>query len=150
MPALGPIAEGLATRFAPANLPATPAGAQAIRSSSANIPNQLPARPCILVFPDRGTFEQGNSSRLGHADWRVRLYYQELAAGDLERDTDQLRDWMTLLVDQLKAGATLGGAVTISRVTGWTIGQLRFAETDYTGAEVLVHTVTTEPFPVTS
>lgn len=150
MPNLGLIAEAIATRYAPAQLPATPTGAQAIRSSSANVPNQLPARPCILVYPQRGTFDQGNSTRLGGADWLVRLYYQETGAGDLERDSDQIRDWLTLLVAQLQVGATLGGLVTIARVTGWNVGQVSFAGVDYNAGDVLVHTVTSEPFPVTA
>lgn len=150
MPDVGAIAEAIAARYAAPNLPATPTGADGIRSSSANIPNHLPARPCVLVFPDAGALDAGDGIRIGELTWFVRLYYDEVGGGDLERDSDELRDWLTLLLDQHKASMQLGGLVVATRTTGYRLGVLRFAGVDYTGLELRVQTVTTEPWAATA
>lgn len=146
MPDLGLIAEAVAARYAPAALPSPPAGAKRIRSSSANLPNAIPATPAILVFTDQGTFEAGAGTRLGAADYLVRLYYDKHLDGDLERDSEAIRDWMTLLVDQHKAQLQLGGLVVAVRTMAWRIGILPYGGLSYTGAELRVRTVTSEPW----
>jgi hypothetical protein len=146
VPNFGTIAESIAARYAAPNLPATPAGARAIRSASANVPNNLPALPCVLVFPDQGAFDAGNGIRIGEEGWLVRLYYDQVAGGSLERDSDQLRDWLSLLVDQHKASLQLSGAVLSTRTMGYRVGILTFAGTPYTGLELRVTTVTSEPW----
>lgn len=145
---VGAIAEALAARYYTPNLPATPANADPIRSSSANVPNDLPARPCVLVFPDQGVLDAGGGFRIGELTWFVRLYYDELGAGDLERDSDELRDWLSLLLDQHKAAVHLGipTVVQATRTMGYRLGVLRFAGVDYTGLELRVQTVVTEPW----
>lgn len=149
---VGAIAEALAARYTAGALPATPAGADGIRSSSANIPNQLPARPCVLVFPDQGALDAGGGIRIGQLTWFVRLYYDEVGGGDLERDSDELRDWLSLFLDQHKAQVHLGLAATVqaTRTTGYRLGVLRFAGVDYTGLELRVETITTEPWDATA
>lgn len=149
---IGAIAEAIAARYAAPNLPATPAGADAIRSSSANIPNDLGPRPCVLVFPDQGALEAGGGIRIGELTWFVRLYYDAVGDGDLERDSDELRDWLSLLLDQHKASVHLGlaGTVQATRTLGYRLGVLRFAGVDYTGLELRIQTVTTEPWDATA
>lgn len=148
MPDFGAIGDAIAARYAPGTVPAAPAGASDIRSSSANIPNQLPARPCVLVFPDLGELDAGNGSRHGDLRWLVRLYYDEVGGGDLERDSDELRDWLTLLVDRHLAAFQLGlsATVAVTRTIGYRVGILTFAGTRYTGLELRVETITTEPW----
>lgn len=148
--ALGTIAENLAARYAPGALPATPSGAATPRSSSANLTNQLGALPLFLVFPEAGHLDQypGGARQSVHR-WWVRLYYAQLNASTLERDTDELRDWTALLLDQLVTGAGLGGSVTIARTTDWKIGRMDYAGVPYIGAELAVETVTNDHVSVT-
>lgn len=151
MPDFGAIGDAIAARYAPGTVPAAPAGASDIRSASANIPNQLPARPCVLVFADQGSFADGVGSRYGVLDWLVRLYYDEVGGGDLERDSDELRDWLTLLVERHKDQVHLGlpATVQVTLTLGYRVGILTFAGTRYTGLELRVQTVTTEAWPAT-
>jgi len=149
MPDFGAIADAIAARYTDAVV-VQPAGADPIRDSTANLPNALGALPTVLVFPDLGTFEQGNGTRLGGSDWLVRLYYSELASGDLERDTAILLDYLTVLADQHRTLATLGGTVTIVRTMGWRVGVLKYAGKLFAGLELRVHAVTTEGWPVSA
>ena len=125
------VKDNLAARYAPGQV-ATPSGAEAIRSASAGLPNNLGALPAVYVLPDAGTFRQGNGSRFGSAEWMVRLYYDQLGAGDLERDTLELLDYATNMVDVLRTDSDLGGSVLIARTVGWRIGRMTYAGADYT------------------
>lgn len=143
------IANGIATRYAPAQLPATPTASRAIVSSSAQLPDQLGATPCVLVFPTGGALRQGTGHRAGLHKYAVRLYYDQSPGGELERDTEAIARWVSLLIDQLKSDSDLGGSAVIGRVVGWTIGALQYAGTRYSGGEVSIEVVTDEPFGVT-
>lgn len=147
---LGAIAAAIAARYAAPNLPATPAGASDIRSASERIPNALPATPCVLVFPDAGVLEAGNGTRIGELGWLVRLYYDQVGGGSLERDADELLDWLSLLIDQHKASIQLGGLVVVTRTTGYRVGLLTFAGVAHTGLELRVQTITTEAWAATA
>lgn len=147
--AYGSIADAIAARYAPGQV-AAPGGADAIRSSSASLPNMIGATPCVLVFPDAGTLVPGNGTRLGHASWFVRLYYGQAAGGDLERDSDELLDYLGVLVDQHSTSLQLGGLVVYVRCTGWRVGVLRYAGETYTGLELRVETQTAEAWTPTA
>lgn len=151
MPDFGLIASRLAAKYDPANLPATPSGCRAILSSTADLPPQVGPTPAILVFAEGGTFDPGPAgSRPGAHDFLVRLYYDEAAAGSLELQTAQVRDWMTLLVDQLVLGSSLTSLVTIAKVVGWKVGGLTYAAMDFVGGEVRVRVITRESKQVTA
>ena len=141
MPDFDAIADALAARFAPAQVTA-PTGYLTIRVATAKTPNHLPPLPCVLVFPDAGTFRTGNGTRIGDATFLVRFYYSQI--GDLARDVAACRAWLTVLADQLKVSVQLGGTVTTARVDTWKIGQMSYAGLDYSGIEFGVTIVTTE------
>lgn len=133
---------------------ATPGGADPIRSSAAGYPNQLPARPCVLVFLDQLALDQApGASRDGLVDYLVRLYYDELGGGDLERDSLELQDWLTVLADALQVGGTFtygagSGGSGIFRTVSARIAILPYAGLDYTGCEVRVRATITDTFQV--
>lgn len=145
--ALRSIAAAIALRYDPSTISgSTPAGAQAIASSSASIPEQLGQLPLVLVFPDAGAMTYGPQQRAGELDWLVRLYYGQIAADSLERDTDELLDWLGVFVDRHLVSSSLGGLVVVTQARGYRVGLLRFAGRDYSGLELRVHTVTREPW----
>ncbi len=135
------IGTALAARFAPAQV-TPPATYTNVRSATADIPNQLSALPCVVVFPESGEFRTGNGSRLGDHDFLVRFYYASTL--DLTRDANALRKWATVLVDQLRLSVQLGGAVDRATVDAWTMGLQTYAGTTYSGIELRVHVVKSE------
>jgi hypothetical protein len=149
VPNFGTIGDAIADRYAPGVL-STPGGSDAIRSSSANLPNHIGATPAVLVFLDAGQLTPGNGTRIGVTDWLVRLYYDQVGGGDLERDLDEIRDWLTILVNAHQVLVQLGGAVVWCRTVGFRVGILEYAGVRFTGAEIRVQTGTSESWTPTA
>ena len=147
VPDFDAIADALAARFAPGQLTA-PTGYLTIRVATAKTPNQLPPLPCVLVFPDSGTFTTGNGTRLGNHSFLVRFYYNQI--GDMARDVEACRDWLTVLADQLRTSVQLGGTVSYCRLDTWKIGQLSYGGVDYSGIEFGVAIETAEGWAATA
>ena len=141
------IAAALAARFAPGTITA-PGSYRAMRTATHALPNQLPPTPCVLVFPESGTFDTGNGTRTGSSEWTVRFYYDQ--ASDLTRQSVALLAWLGVLVDQLRASVTLSGNVVTARVDGWSIGLLTYADQPYAGIELKVGMVTSESWSATA
>ena len=137
MPDFDAITVALAARFAPAQV-TPPAGYTNIRASTGNLPNQMKALPHVLVFPQSGEFAEmktGLRENSNH-EFAVRCYYHQ--TGDLARDTVALRKWLTVLVAQLRLSVQLGGIVTAARVATWSMGVFTYANSEYTGIELIV------------
>lgn len=147
MPDFDAIAAAVALRYAAAQV-TPPAGMQNIRRSSADLPQALTVFPVVLVFPDAGTFDPGNGTRIGTSSWIVRFYYS--LARDLARETNALRKWLKVLVDQHLAGVQLGGIVVSTRTFTWKIGQMTYGGKEYSGIELGVAVVTSEPWTPTA
>lgn len=149
MPDFDAITNAIAARFAP-GVVTPPAGYPNIRTSTGNLPNQMVPLPAVLVFPESGDFHTAPKAggRDSVHEFIVRFYYNQ--TGTLERDTVALRRWLTVLVDQLRASAMLGGIVTLARVESWLIGLLPYAGTDYTGIELTVRVTVNEAWSVTA
>lgn len=141
------IAAAIATRYTAANM-AAPGGLPAVRSSSADLPNQMPALPCVLVFVDSGMFDAGNGTRLGVLSFLVRFYLARRR--DLPRETAAIRTWLPVLVGQHQAGVTLGGLVARVWTEGYRVGTMRYAGRDYAGVELTVKAKTSIPWTVTA
>ena len=139
------IAGALAARFAPGAV-TPPAGYQNIRKATADLPQAISAVPIVLVFPDAGAFETGNSSRDGLHRFIVRFYFG--VARNLARETNALRKWATVLVDQLKTGGgvQLGGVGGAQQavVVDWRIGEMPYGRQTYAGIELGVNVTTGE------
>lgn len=136
MPDFDAITTALATRFGP-GVNAPPSGYDAIRLSTADLPNQMTPLPTCLVFLDSGTFSHGpGSKRDSTHSFIVRFYYSE--AIDITRDMVALRRWATILVNALQGAVMLAGIVTSARIVTWKAGTLRYAGTDYSGLEFTV------------
>lgn len=141
---------GIAAALA-ARLKATtpPAGYDAIRSATAELPGQMVPLPALLVFVDAGTFPvTGNGTRLGTHDWIARLYLGQ--SGDLIRDMRALMAWLGPLCDQLRGAVTLSGTVTVATVERYRLGTLSYAGNTYSGLELGIRLVTTEPWAATA
>lgn len=125
-----------------------PAGLDAIRQSTAAIPNVIKKTPMVLVFPDQGKVQGiGNGTRqMGH-DWLVRFYLRETI--DLARDMVALESWLTLLLDAHSTAISLGGLVTATRTMSWRIGVMPFATALFAGIQLGVHVVTVESWSPT-
>jgi hypothetical protein len=133
MPDFDAITSALAVRFGP-TIVSPPAGYEAIRLSTADLPNQMTPLPTSLVFLDSGTFAHGpGSKRDSNHAFLVRFYYSE--AIDITRDMVALRKWLTILVNALQGAVQLGGLVTSARIVTWRAGTLHYAGVDYSGLE---------------
>lgn len=143
------IAGAIATRFAAAQV-TPPAGYANVRSSTADLPNQIAATPAVLVFADSGTFSTGNGTRTGLATFVVRFYFAPTIDGT--REQAALRAWATVLVDQLRGAVQLGGLAGVARATvdAWRLGILRYGTVDYAGIELGLSVATTEAWAATA
>lgn len=153
MPDYDAITTALAGRYTNASLPGgtNPAGTNAIRGSSGDVPNELGALPYVYVFPDTSSFRTGGGSRHGVHKWIVRLYYAQ--AADLARDIAALRKYATVLVDQLKGAAQFGGAVsgvTVAKTDTARFVVLEYAGEKVSGLELEIGITTDEPWLATA
>lgn len=138
------IGTNLAAKYGPGVL-ATPASANAIRSATVQLPNAIAETPCVLVLPDQGSLDVPvGGTRLGEADWLVRLYYDQAAGGTLERDTYAILGWLGVMLDALGLDLDLGGTVVVARARAWRAGLLDYAGVRFTGAELRIRTTTSE------
>jgi hypothetical protein len=141
----------LAARYAAAQV-TPPTGYDNVKLSTADLPPEMTPLPTVLVYPDHGDFTdvERNGTRFGSHAFMVRFYYNQI--GDIERDMKALRQWLTVLVDQLKAAAQLGGtaSVVVARVETWQIGTLHYAGADYSGVELRVGIQTAEGWGATA
>jgi hypothetical protein len=144
------IADGLALRFAPANVtpptnPITSVAYQNIRESTARLPNNLTAFPCVEVYPPapgEGQFIIGGGQRRSTLPFTVRFYLGK-SSGDLERDMVALYAWWSVLLDQVLKGYTLGGTVTKALPVDSGIGIHEYGGIEYAVIEQTVE-ITTE------
>jgi hypothetical protein len=137
--------QALAARMA---ITPAPAGYDAIRLGTADLPNQMVPLPAVLVFPDDGEYETGNGTRTGSHGITVRFYYNQ--SGDLPRDTAALRAWHDALSVQLRDAAQLGGIVTSAAITGYKLGSMSYAGSDYSGIEYKVRVIISEAWSAAS
>lgn len=144
MPDFDAITIALAARFAPAQVTPPAGGYGNVTVSTGNLPEGGLPPPFVLVFAESGEFTHYPGKRDSKHEFVVRFYYNQ--DGDMERDTIALRKWATVLVDQLKLSAQLGGIVTLANVTGWTIGKFGYpgSEVMFTGVELTVEIVVNE------
>lgn len=140
------IATAIAGRFAAAQVtPPVYTGVVNIRTSTADIPNQLGPLPCVLVFSEDADMDHkvGVGSRFMLLHYIVRFYLDQTM--DLERANSRLRKWATVLQDQLRISAQLGGTVNgWARIDGWRIGRLIYSDQPYVGIELRVSVTLTE------
>lgn len=152
MPDFDAINAALVTRFGPAQV-AAPAGYDPITIATGDLPNQLLPTPCVLVFPEAGTYDQKMGGKRDSTNmFTVRFYYNQ--TGDAERDFVALRKWLDVLSDALRGAVQLGGLtwasgvrageVTRAKVDGWKIGILTYAGVQYSGIELTVSVVVNE------
>ena len=144
MPDFDAINTALVARFAAAQV-TPPTGYDNVKISTGDLPTGMLPLPAVLVFPESGDFTHYPGKRDSVHEFTVRFYYNQ--DGDLERDTVALRKWLTVLVDQLKTGTQLGGAVTLATVTHWTVGSFDYSPipgVKYTGIELTVEIVVNE------
>jgi hypothetical protein len=137
------ITTAIAARFAAAQV-TPPTGLTNVRSSTGDGANNLSALPSVIVTPVSGAFDTGNGTRTAAHEFVVRFYLAQYALGDVSRDLPRLRQWLTVLVDQLRASVQLGGTVTRAVITSWRLGVLTYAGSDYSGLEIGVRVVTDE------
>lgn len=141
------IAVAVAARYAPAQV-TPPVGLTNVRRSTADLPQALNAMPAFLVFPDSGTLNPGNGTRTGKATFLGRFYFG--LARNLARETNALRKWLTVLLGQHSTGVQLGGTVVSIRTVSWKIGQMSYAGKEYSGIELGLEVVTSEPWTPTA
>lgn len=147
MPDYDAISTAIAGRFSAAAMTA-PSGLQAIRLSTGDLPNQVGPLPCVFVYPETGNYDYSPSHRNGTSTFMVRFYYSQ--TNDLSRELPALRKWLTVLADQLRGAAKLGGLtgstweVAVSRLDMWKMGVLRYAGEDYSGIEFTITVVVNE------
>lgn len=153
MPDFDAIAQAVAARYAAAQV-TPPAGLSNIRLATADLPQKLVVgrstfRPVVLVFPDEGSLAPSSGyQRQGEIRFKVRFYL--VRSVDLARETNALRRWLTVLVDQHKTSMQLGGLVTWCRTVGWRLALLPYAGVTFAGIELDVSVGTIEGWAVTA
>jgi hypothetical protein len=140
------IADALAARYSAANVTA-PTGYDAIRSSTARLPNNVSAFPCVEVYPPgpgESEFTYQGGQRKGEHKFTVRFYYGK-ASADLARDFAGLYSWFGVLIDQLHGQMKLGlaPAVTKAILFDGGIGTHEYGGVEYAVIELTI-TVYTE------
>lgn len=147
MPDFDAISTAVAARFAAAQV-TPPGGFTNIRLSTADLPNTMGMLPCVFVYPDNGRFDYSPSHRNGTYSFLVRFYYSQ--TNDLGRELPALRKWLTVLADQLRLAAKLGGLtagtweVAAARIDTWKMGVLDYASQPYSGIELMITVVVNE------
>ena len=141
------IAAAIAGRFLAAQV-TPPAGYANIRSSTANAPGAIGPTPAVVVSLDSFELETGNSTRVGAQAFYVRFYFDQTS--DLERSEPAIRKWVDVLIGQLKASVQLAGLVDRAVISAGKVGILAYGGVDYTGAELTVHTATSEGWVATA
>jgi len=137
------IGSGIAARYAPGAV-TPPTGLGNIRTATADLPNALTVLPAVTVMPDRGQLSPGNGTRLVEADYLVRFHFSK--ARNLPRDTNALRKWLGILIDQLRVGETVGAGstgVAVVRVLTYAIRILPYGRAEYMGIELGVRATLT-------
>lgn len=143
------ISQAIAARFAAGQV-TPPSGFTNIRVATANPPGSMAALPCVIVFPDSGNVDALPSragTRVTTHQFTVRFYYGQ--AGDLARDAVALQKWTAVLMDQLKTSVQFAGAipyVTRAWVDSYKLGYLTYGGKEYSGVELAVSVVTSEPW----
>lgn len=143
MPDLDAISTALAARYAAAAI-TPPGGFQNVRSSTNDPPNQLRETPCVVVSQTSANMQTGNGTRIGTFEYAVRFYYAQATLADLSRDMDALVKWETVLIDQLRLSAQLGGIVAVARAMSSDYGIMRYGGSTYSGVQITVAITTTE------
>lgn len=145
---LDAIAAAIAARYDASQMTA-PSGLDPIRQATHDLPEGIAVTPVVLVFPDEGAFPiNANGTRQGFQDWPVRFYLDK--ATDSPRQLNRLRQWADVLLYQHLAEAQLGGLVVICELQTWSMGDMDYAGITYAGIELVVHTVTSEPWSPTA
>lgn len=137
------ISAALAARYAPAAV-TPPAGLEQIRSSTADLPQEITALPAVLVFPDSGAFDTGDGTRAGLHRFLVQFYLTQTV--DLSRETNRCQKWLGVLADQLRTGGAvqLGGLVDNCELATWRIALITYAGMTHAGIELGVNVTTSE------
>lgn len=125
-----------------------PAGLGAIRKATGDLPQAIGQVPVVLIWPEEGELRAGTGSRLGDHLFFARFYFG--LTRNLERETKACRRWLSVLLDAHKDAVQLGGLVASVRTITWQIGQMEYAGKTYTGIELGLQVVTTEPWDATA
>jgi hypothetical protein len=80
----------------------------------------------------------------------VILYYHQADASAWELDAGVIQDYLTTLFDQHLIDLDLGGKVVAARTIGFRMGLVTYAGKTFSGAELKVRTITTEPWAPTA
>lgn len=129
------IASNLASRFGAVS---APSGYSALRSSSFELPDQIGATPCVLVYPPEETLSYPPSSRHSLQEWRVVYYLARVK--DAKRQMTDLYRWADALIPQLDASVSLdlSPEVMLADVTGARTGPTTYAEETFDALELSV------------
>lgn len=129
------IASSLASRFSQVT---PPSGQPALRSSTYELPDQIAATPCVLVFPPEEQFSYPPSMRSSLQDWTVRFYIERTA--DTKRQISTLYQWADALIPQLDGlvHLALSSSVNSADVAGARTGPIVYANETFDGIELSV------------
>lgn len=129
------IASSLASRFGQVT---PPTGYSTLRSSTYELPDQIGATPCVLVFPPEEQFSYPPSMRSSLQDWTVRFYIARTQ--DQKRQVSDLYRWADALIPQLDGlvHLALSASVNTADVAGARTGPIVYANETFDGIELSV------------
>lgn len=149
------LADAIAARYARGTL-TPPAGSPTligIRAgmATARLPSKVAATPALLVIPESGSFDVGGQDRVGAHTWRALFLYA--VTKDYPREVRAVNRWLKVLLDVHLTGNQLGGAfagvLADLMTTGYNVGQITYAGDTFTGAELELALITSEPWSPT-
>ena len=143
------VPEAVAAHYARGTL--TPPGGSptliGIRTATARLPSRIGVTPVVLVTPDTGSLDTGGQTRGGAHVWRAMFLYAPTK--DYPREVNAVNRWLEPLLDAHRTDVRLGDTVADIQTTGYSVGQLTYAEKTYTGAELALAVTTTEAWSPT-
>lgn len=128
-----------------------PTGLTAVRRSTAKLPNRLTSQlPAVLVFVESGELEAMGGSRGAEHTMLARLYIARVSVRGLPRQLNESIAWLSVLLDAWATGMQPVAGVAAVRTIGYTVGELSYAGTAYSGVESRLQVVTTEDWRPTA
>lgn len=142
------VADGLAAKYAPGTI-ATPTGAEPMRGSYGQMPEELAGTPSVVVFPESGEIVPG--SGMWTVTHQMDVYFYMSKVGDLARAEEQRQLWLPNLLTACLANMTLGVANVKSALpSGYEFVEMIYGGTTYDGIIVHYDVIVREPVTFTA
>jgi hypothetical protein len=111
------------------------AGGETIKTSTEKIPTGLPVFPAVQVYPPEIAVDpMAPGKRYSSLTYKVDFFHNELVSDPA--DYTALGKWLSVLVDVMLTGQTLGGLVVYAWTASLKPGAIPYDGQDHLGIEI--------------